>query len=81
MPDCNLLSVGPDCGCPRRLPLSVTKKEKTTKTTMKKTTMKRSGQQSPGDWPVESYLAPIPPKKGRIIGLDCHPDIYTAAVF
>jgi len=27
------------------------------------------------------YLAPPPPSKGRIIGLDCHPDTYTAAVF
>jgi transposase len=30
---------------------------------------------------VETYRAPHPPQKGRIIGLDCHPDIYTAAVF
>ena len=30
---------------------------------------------------VETYLAPPPPSKGRVIGLDCHPDIYTAAVF
>lgn len=30
---------------------------------------------------VETYLAPPPPSKGRIIGLDCHPDLYTAAVF
>lgn len=31
--------------------------------------------------PVETYLAPPPPAKGRIIGLDCHPDIHAAAVF
>ena len=30
---------------------------------------------------VETYSAPPPPTKGRIIGLDCHPDTYTAAVF
>jgi transposase len=30
---------------------------------------------------VELYTAPKPPKEGRIIGLDCHPDTYTAAVF
>lgn len=30
---------------------------------------------------VETYLAPPPPAKGRIIGLDCHPDTFTAAVF
>jgi len=30
---------------------------------------------------VELYTAPKPPKQGRIIGLDCHPDTYTAAVF
>jgi len=31
----------------------------------------------------EIYLAPPPPppSKGRIIGLDCHPDTFTAAVF
>jgi hypothetical protein len=26
-------------------------------------------------------LAPPPPYKGKIIGLDCHPDTFTAAVF
>jgi transposase len=30
---------------------------------------------------VEMYAAPKPPKNGKIIGLDCHPDTYTAAVF
>ena len=30
---------------------------------------------------METYSAPPPPTKGRIIGLDCHPDTYTAAVF
>lgn len=30
---------------------------------------------------VEIYTAPPPPSKGRIIGVDCHPDTYTAAVF
>lgn len=29
---------------------------------------------------IETYLAPPPPSKGRIIGLDCHPDTFTAAV-
>lgn len=29
----------------------------------------------------ETYLAPPPPTKGRIIGIDCHPDTFTAAVF
>ncbi len=28
----------------------------------------------------ETYLAPPPPSKGRIVGLDCHPDTFTAAV-
>ena len=31
--------------------------------------------------PHETYLAPPPPVKGRIIGVDCHPDTFTAAVF
>lgn len=30
---------------------------------------------------IETYLAPPPPSKGKIIGLDCHPDTFTAAVF
>ena len=30
---------------------------------------------------VETYLAPPPPSDGKIIGLDCHPDTFTAAVF
>jgi len=30
---------------------------------------------------VETYLAPRPPCQGKIIGLDCHPDTFTAAVF
>ena len=30
---------------------------------------------------VETYLAPPPPSQGKIIGLDCHPDTFTAAVF
>jgi len=30
---------------------------------------------------VETYLAPPPPTQGKIIGLDCHPDTFTAAVF
>ena len=30
---------------------------------------------------VETYLAPPPPLQGKIIGLDCHPDTFTAAVF
>lgn len=29
----------------------------------------------------ETYVAPPPPSKGRIIGLDCHPDTFTAAIF
>lgn len=29
----------------------------------------------------ETYLAPPPPLKGKIVGLDCHPDTFTAAVF
>lgn len=30
---------------------------------------------------LESFLAPPPPSKGRIVGIDCHPDTFTAAVF
>ena len=30
---------------------------------------------------AELYAAPPPPTKGKIIGVDCHPDTYAAAVF
>jgi transposase len=30
---------------------------------------------------AELYTAPPPPSQGRIFGLDCHPDTYTAAVY
>jgi transposase len=30
---------------------------------------------------AEIYLAPPPPSNGKIIGLDCHPDTFTAAIF
>jgi transposase len=29
----------------------------------------------------ETYKAPAPPREGKVVGLDCHPDIFTAAVF
>ena len=30
---------------------------------------------------AETYQAPAPPPRGKIIGLDCHPDTFTVAVF
>ena len=30
---------------------------------------------------TEQFLAPAPPAKGKIIGIDCHPDIFTATAF
>lgn len=30
---------------------------------------------------LESYMAPAPPSKGKIVGLDAHPDTFTLAVF
>jgi len=30
---------------------------------------------------IDVYLAPRPPSKGRIVSLDCHPDIFTASVW
>lgn len=50
---------------------------------MKKTTNEHKMQRPPvEDRSVgrETYLAPPPPSKGRIIGLDCHPDTFTATV-
>jgi transposase len=51
---------------------------------MKKTTKEPKKQIPPAEGRpegCETYLAPPPPSKGRIIGLDCHPDTFTAAVF
>ena len=51
---------------------------------MKKETNKEKRQRPPGEGRlegIETYLAPPPPSKGRIVGLDCHPDTFTAAVF
>jgi transposase len=51
---------------------------------MKKTTNNTTKQPPPGKDRLEereTYHAPPPPSKGRIIGLDCHPDTFTAAVF
>lgn len=51
---------------------------------MKKTTKPPDPQKTPAKIPPdqrETYLAPAPPAKGKIIGLDCHPDTFTAAVF
>jgi transposase len=51
---------------------------------MKKTTKEPKRPRPPGEGRpegCETYLAPPPPSKGRIIGLDCHPDTFTAAVF
>ena len=51
---------------------------------MKKTTKEPKRQTPPAEGRsegCETYLAPPPPSKGRIIGLDCHPDTFTAAVF
>lgn len=45
--------------------------------TITKTT-KPPGEGRPEE--CETYLAPPPPSKGRIIGLDCHPDTFTAAI-
>ncbi len=48
----------------------------------KKYTLKTTDKKTPeAAASMESYLAPRPPTKGRIIGLDCHPDTFTAAVF
>jgi transposase len=40
-----------------------------------------SAGEEPVDDLLETYIAPAPPKSGRIIGVDCHPDSFTAAVY
>lgn len=49
-----------------------------TKRYILKTTVKKRPE---GELGVETYLAPPPPLQGKVIGLDCHPDTFTAAVF
>ena len=46
-----------------------------------KTRRKPPAQSGEAEPQRETYLAPPPPTKGRIIGVDCHPDTFTAAVF
>jgi transposase len=79
MSDCNLPSIGPN---QKRLPAPVAStvtllRRKTIKTYLlnPSTPLKQKKEEE-----ADFYAAP-PPPKGRIIGLDCHPDTYTAAVF
>lgn len=74
--------IKPKFGCPRRLPLTLnlnpwrTTIKKPTPSSKKLIPLEEAGQKA-----AEIYAAPEPPVHGRIIGLDCHPDTYTAAVF
>ncbi len=45
-----------------------------------KTKTKKTSSSIKDDKEQEYFRSPAPPKKGRVIGLDCHPDIFTAAV-
>jgi transposase len=82
MPDCNLPSVDQTSN---RLPAPVASilNPNNRRTTIKKTTTskKQIPVEQAGLRAAEIYDAPRPPSNGRIIGLDCHPDTYTAAVF
>jgi len=51
-----------------------------TETNTKGKSHKPPAEGRPAGTVVETYLAPPPPSKGRIVGLDCHPDTFTAAV-
>jgi hypothetical protein len=53
------------------------------KLTMKKYILKipQPNLPNPQGVEAETFLAPPPPPDGNIIGLDCHPDTFTAAVF
>jgi len=81
MPDCNLPTVDQKrFGYPRRLPPPLTGPSE--KNHDKKYILKNTNKPRPKEkGAVETYLAPRPPSKGKIIGLDCHPDTFTAAVF
>src|SRR5450432_141695 len=83
MPECHLPSVDQSkCGCQRRLPPTITQpqRKRPLKTTTQPTKKKAVALEASSS-AVEMYAAPKPPKKGKIIGLDCHPDTYTGAVF
>jgi transposase len=82
MPDCNLPSVDQTDRLPA--PVALTLNPSKRRTTIKKTTRLSNAQplvEEQGLRAAEIYCAPRPPANGRIIGLDCHPDTYTAAVF
>jgi transposase len=48
---------------------------------MKTWTDEAERKKAAADEAIETYLAPPPPKHGRVVGLDCHPDTFTGAVF
>jgi transposase len=86
MPDCTFRPVDQTqkFGCPRRLPPF---QALTGNLPIKKNPQPSPLKKQPGRnglaaaAAAEIYLAPRPPAKGRIIGVDCHPDTFTAAVF
>lgn len=76
MPECTLPSVRSTDSHPERQLLPSRKDKMTENTTKKKTKSRGRGAAIGG----EKYLAPAAPSKGKIIAIDCHPDIFTAAV-
>jgi transposase len=68
-------------GCPRRLPFTLNPSWRRTIKKQTRSSKKLIPREEAGRKAAEIYAAPKPPVDGRIIGLDCHPDTYTAAVF
>ena len=80
----------PDCTfrpwlLPERLPAPVAfpalKREFESNTTAMNTSTNGAERKKAAPEAIETYIAPRPPKNGRVVGLDCHPDTFTAAVF
>ena len=77
MPDCNLPSVDQSKSAARAGSFFLNRATGE-ETMIKIYQLKTAPKEALG---VETYLAPPPPFQGKIIGLDCHPDTFTAAVF
>ena len=65
--------------CPRRLPFLNNDQPINRRTTIKTTDQPKKKLLRPEG--IEVYGGPPPPRDGRLVAVDCHPDIYTAAVF
>jgi transposase len=83
MPDCTfrpwlLPEAAARAGC---LPAFESGSSIQTQSQMKSSANEAAPKKAAATEAIETYLAPPPPKRGCTVGLDCHPDTFTAAVF